>query len=396
MKKKWEKAFRSRRIREKKRGDFVIAFGYGSHYSIELLLFRMSMFVTGTRLAMPEAIARCQNALHLDDMGFAQGLPLRGGTSELLTGKNVGVAVIDTGVNLAQRDWLQKRVLEVFEVSLNGAVKSVYVQGGKDRPRLDVLWHGTVMAELIGRPGVGMAPEVDLYCYCVPCDPHEDEYESPTYDPRPVLHAFAHAEKNPAVQVVSLSLNSFEPAYTHTHTNYQTQLPFEDVFVDALTALQDAGKIVILTAGNRPDQSSERYETGIPGRARPGVTVGSAALSGGEWERSKFSLSFERMFGADYIPDVYASGEVIPVCDCPLVMPGVVSGTSASTAITSGLVALGVQALLSSASGAPLNVQAVNRLRDALIGSGPCVRDPHVVPTKAVRAINVQSFLTRL
>ena len=60
-------------------------------------------------------------------------------------------------------------------------------------PPTDFFSFGTIMAELIGRPGLGLAPEVNLHCYRLLA---EDDGDLSSYGIWSLLNALAHIEHN--------------------------------------------------------------------------------------------------------------------------------------------------------------------------------------------------------
>jgi hypothetical protein len=303
--------------------------------------------------------------------------------------------VIDTGVALARRDWLTQRVREVYRVDINGNLDLVYQRDvtpnlqSEELPK-DAIGHGTVMAELIGRPGLGMAPDVDLYCYRV-VDPRSIDARCGCPSVRAALE---HARDRQDIHVVNISL------HLASDCDAQTLLALEEEYNDLLTALRDAGKVVIMAAGNLNEEYPHLNETCPPGRSRPGVTVGAATRDSGAWEREDFSLSYHSAASDSYVPDVYApAGFVAPNgYEYPVRPWRYLPGTSDSTALTSGLAALGVQELLAQlqSQSQQFNSAHVERLCRVLTTSGTPVTDPHAPPDRPVRVINVPGFLNWL
>lgn len=230
-----------------------------------------------------------------------------------LTGKGIGVAVLDTGIYphvdfdsriIRFEDFLQNRR---FPYDDNG--------------------HGTHVAGIIGGSGAGcqgkyrgVAPECDLIAMKV-LDRHGNGKREV------LLRAFRWILKYKDVyhiRIVNISVGT-----TGNNRKEQIQL------IEGVEKLWDAGLIVVAAAGNRgPAPGSVT----APGNSRKVITVGSSDMMTGEKKTSGRGPTWECVCK----PDIVAPGEQIMSC-LPSVnkrpVYGRKSGTSMSTPYVSGSIA---------------------------------------------------------
>ncbi|HEY3043218.1 MAG TPA: S8 family serine peptidase, partial [Vicinamibacterales bacterium] len=264
------------------------------------------------------------------------------------TGKGVGVAVIDSGLEMSSE--FSNRVTAFYDFTKGGIVSSY---------PYDDYGHGTHVAGTIGGSGAlsnnneyrGLAPKVKLVVLKV-LDKNGAGYTSD------VIRAVDFAVANRAalgIQVINLSLGHpiFEPASS-------------DPLVQAVERAVRAGVVVVAAAGNY----GKNPETGLPGYAgvtSPGnapsaVTVG-AVKTLNTVERSDdripdYSSAGPTWYDAFAKPDLVAPGHNIvavaakqgtlyktyPELKAPDGDYMLLSGTSMATAVTSGSIALLLEA----------------------------------------------------
>jgi serine protease AprX len=278
--------------------------------------------------------------------------------SGLLTGAGVTVAVIDSGIALSAD--FDRRVKAFYDFTTGGTVAA--------RP-FDDYGHGTHVAGIIGGSGAhsllaeqaGLAPGV-RFVVLKALDRSGAGYTSD------VIRAIDFAVANRralGIDIINLSLGHpiYEPAAT-------------DPLVQAVERASQAGLIVVTSAGNLGTQ----LETGVPGYAgitSPGnapsaITVGAIrtedTVARGDDRLADYSSSGPTWFDGFVKPDVVAAGHNIIAAAAPAgtlyqTYPQVrvgnpyymrLSGTSMASAVTTGVIALMLEANREAAhTGAP-------------------------------------------
>lgn len=236
-----------------------------------------------------------------------------------LTGKGIGVAILDTGVyphrdfdnrTIIFRDILKKRF---FPYDDNG--------------------HGTHIAGIIGGSGAasegryqGVAPRCNLICIKV-LDQKGNGYAS---DVLAGLRWVERHREEYGIRIINISVGSFT----------KKGMSEDSALVRGVDAAWDAGFVVVVAAGNN---GPGRRTITTPGISRKVITVGCSD------DYKEVDVAGSRMI--DYSgrgptsacickPDIVAPGSGIVSC---AVRPGgytVKSGTSMSTPIVSGALAL--------------------------------------------------------
>ena len=305
---------------------------------------------TGTRSSLPSALNN-QSAMTVNLLRQTLGLPsVSTSATPTPTGATgITVAVIDSGI----------APLLDFEGRLTAFYD--FTRGGIPMPAYDDYGHGTHVAGLIGSNGVlsnyqfqGIAPDVHLVGLKV----LDSKGQGLTSN---VITAIEFVVANKAhlnVQIINLSLG--HPIYAPAK---------DDPLVQAVEKATAAGFIVVAAAGNHgeKERTGEPGYTGItsPGNAPSAITVG-AVMTRGTVTRSddvvaSYSSRGPSWFDAFEKPDVVAPGHHL-ISDTslfsslykelttnrtnaangqPLLM---LSGSSMATAVTSGVVALVLQA----------------------------------------------------
>lgn len=236
-----------------------------------------------------------------------------------LTGKGVGVAVLDTGI-YPHRDFDNR--ITVF----NDILKR------KQLP-YDDNGHGTHISGIIGGSGVasdgryqGVAPRCNLICVKV-LDHKGNGYASD------VLSGLKWIERHKderGIRIVNISVGSFT----------RKGMSEDSALVKGVDAAWDAGLIVVVAAGNN---GPGRYTITTPGISRKVITVGCSD------DYKEVDVAGSRMI--DYSgrgptgacickPDIVAPGSSIVSCASRQGGYTVKSGTSMSTPIVSGAIAL--------------------------------------------------------
>ncbi len=275
------------------------------------------------------------------------------GVNGSLSGKGVGVAVIDSGIEMS--DEFDGRVAAFYDFT-----------GGKTTLATpsDAYGHGTHVAGTIGGSGAlsynreyrGLAPNVK-FVILKALDGDGAGYTSD------VIRAIDFAVANRAkygIQIINLSLGHpiFEPAAS-------------DPLVQAVERASRAGVIVIAAAGNlgrNPETGLSGYG-GItsPGNAPSAITVGALrtedTVARGDDRIPDYSSAGPTWYDARVKPDVVAPGHNIVAVGAKRSLlyktyPSMraadtdymrLSGTSMATAVTSGVVALALEAHRTSA-----------------------------------------------
>jgi serine protease AprX len=270
-----------------------------------------------------------------------------------LSGKGVGVAVIDSGLEMS--DEFKGRVAAFYDFTDGKTAQAT---------PSDAYGHGTHVAGTIGGSGAlsynreyrGLAPKV-RFVILKALDGNGAGYTSD------VIRAIDFAVANRAkwgIHIINLSLGHpiFEPAAT-------------DPLVQAVERAARAGVIVIAAAGNL----GRNPETGLPGYAgitSPGnapsaITVGALrtenTVARGDDRIPDYSSAGPTWYDARVKPDVVAPGHNIVAAAAKRsslykTYPSMrasdsdymrLSGTSMATAVTSGVVALALEAHRSTA-----------------------------------------------
>lgn len=272
------------------------------------------------------------------------------GLSGLLTGSNVTIAIIDSG--LAPAVDFDGRILGFYDFS-NG-------KPGTYGSAFDDYGHGTHVAGLIASSGkssdkryAGIATRAKL----LPLKVLDRQGAGFTSDVIRALE-FAIANKDRFnIRIVNLSLG--HPIYESAST---------DPLVQAVERAVRAGLIVVTAAGNYGTNPTTR-ETGYAGIASPGnapsaITVGAANTNGtagrGDDRVSRFSSRGPSWYDGIAKPDIVAPGDGLisnSVLNSTLALtyPGLLvsngsskylrlSGSSMATGVVSGVIALMLEA----------------------------------------------------
>ena len=292
------------------------------------------------------------------------------------TGDGVGVAIVDSGIRTSG-DLKQAQVTHFYD----------FTDGGAEVPDFDDYGHGTHVAGLIGGTGQwsdnlfeGPASDARLIGLKV-LDANGQGYTSD------VIAAISFAIENRAalgIDIINLSLGHpiFEPAAS-------------DPLVQAVEAAVAAGIVVVASAGNNGQSATgEVGYAGItsPGNAQSAITVGSVDTANtamrGDDTVAAYSSRGPTWYDAYAKPDIVAPGHRLVAIaakqstlydDHPAVRVEVhssgllfgddahgnaadymrLTGTSMSAGVTSGVVALVLEASRAASGGMQLTPNAV-------------------------------------
>jgi len=238
-------------------------------------------------------------------------------------GKDIGVAVLDTGVYAAHPD-LQSHILE-FKDFVNGR-RSAYDDSG----------HGTHVCGIIGGSGkaseglcMGIAPLSKLICLKV----LDKEGNGSTAQVLSACRWILNNRHKYNIKIVNISVGTIA-------LNERTE---NDVLVRAVNELWDDGIVVVAAAGNN---GPGKGTVTIPGISRKIITVGTLEDGECETDRKRHFLYSGRGPTRECVlkPEVIAPGSNILSCanhDNAYVRK---SGTSMAAPVVSGSIALLMEA----------------------------------------------------
>lgn len=228
------------------------------------------------------------------------------------TGKGIGVCVLDTGI--------------FPHIDFSGRIRAFHdFIGHRIRP-YDDNSHGTHVCGIIGGDGRssegrirGVAPECELIVLKVLDRMGNGRKE----DVLKAFHWILENQRYYGIRVVNISVGT-------------TCRTFEDhkVLIDGVERLWDNGLVVVAAAGNQGPRSGS---VTAPGSSRKIITVGSSDLLAGRTAISGRGPTFECICK----PDLVAPGNHVLACSVGADNGyGIKSGTSMSTPLVSGAVAL--------------------------------------------------------
>jgi len=275
-----------------------------------------------TRRVEADAVLRTTDTATDADYGAAAARTAFG-----TSGSGVGICVVDTGVDPAHEQVAGRTV--VFKDFI-GASTTPYDDHG----------HGTHVLSIAAGDGVGgaaaaahtgVAPAAALYV-AKALDANGSGADSG------IVAAVEWCAQQPGVGVVSMSLGGYAPS------------DGSDALSQVVDAATDAGKAVVVAAGNAGD---DRQTVPSPGAARKAITVGAAsdhsAPAGATYADegvflAPFSSRGPTVDGRTK-PDVVGPGVTVEAARAGTTSGYVTySGTSMATPYVAGVVALGLQA----------------------------------------------------
>ena len=261
-------------------------------------------------LIQPESKTLSTAAVNDSDRWHLQAIGLASARQRgyLLTGKNVTIAVMDTGIHATHSELIGKIDKHL---TFNGPARTYQSSPG---PGHDTLGHGTHVAGLICGQTVGVAPDAKIADYMM--IPYGQGQLSD------FITALEAAAADPDIQILNMSagLRGYYPEFQAT-----------------LDAVKSAGLFLVVATGN---EGADR--TRSPGNFRDVMSVGACDKNGAIAGFSS-SGSFPYEGGIYQVPDLVAPGVGV----YSSIMDGGYAawdGTSMATPITSGIAALILEA----------------------------------------------------
>lgn len=286
-------------------------------------------------------------------------------------GQGVKVAIIDNGV-----DW--------DHPEYGGISNPVNENFTRDRGEDRKGGHGTPMASIVR----AIAPGAEIQSYqALSNSPLPGVALTDMELQKAVLAAMDKAKENGA-HIVNLSLG-FPAAYS------------DDPIARKVKELNDAGIVVIVSAGNEGDDLPEGMQIRSPGSSPDAITVGAVDYHGREANFSSEGVVFMPSNNtADEKPNIYAFGVntkaairlPAPVYHREPVPYGHVSGTSPAAPHVAGVAALMLSAALE--RGADITTAAIPGLTRESLAAG--VRRIHRLPVLSNAPKAVKDFLSRV
>lgn len=258
---------------------------------------------------------------HVPDYRIFEQIHIEEAKKQGLTGKGVCVAILDTGIGFHQNfGWKQGRVLAFYD-TING----------KTYP-YDDNSHGSHVAGIIGANGynlagfpIGIAPN----CFFVIVKVLDQNGNGKVSNMIKGLQWVRENKERFGISIVNISIGT--PVKGKNDEGSAVVLEVEKTW--------DCGLIVIVAAGNN---GPSKKSITIPGISRKVITVGSCdeELFMGEDSKKRYYSGRGPTIGCVKKPDIVAPGANIASCSPFQTGYTVKSGTSMSTPVVSGGVAL--------------------------------------------------------
>ncbi len=279
----------------------------------------------------------------------AEIIDLRWAHNQNITGKNIGVAILDTGIE-THPDFINKSSRIVAFKDIIHDRKIPYDDNG----------HGTHVAGILGGNGIssagtyiGVAPD----CNIISVKVLDRKGNGNIADVLKGLKWVQENKKKYNIRILNISVGT--PA--------EKELDESSQLVQAVNEVWDNGIIVVVAAGNNGPLPQS---IGAPGNSRKVITVGAsddAAFV--ELEGSKIKDYSSRGPTKECIvkPDIVAPGSNIISCNGVRMgknnMYSIKSGTSMATPIVSGAIAL-LLSIYPNMSGRDVKVRLKNSAKD--------------------------------
>lgn len=242
-----------------------------------------------------------------------------GNISERFTGRNVGVAILDTGI--CSHPDLKNQVISFVDF-INGK-EEMYDDNG----------HGTHVSGIVSGNGFssfgaykGIAPSAKLICLKV----LDHNGDGNTNDVLKALEYVIENKENLGIRIVNISIGSIPKANNGERTR----------LIKGVEKAWDAGLCVVVAAGNNgPNPMSVT----TPGISRKVITVGSSDRESMTDDSGRIRRNFSGRGPTPYCivkPEVVAPGVGVRSCLYNSSGYTVKSGSSMATAVVSGCLAL--------------------------------------------------------
>ena len=243
------------------------------------------------------------------------------------TGKNVKLAIIDSGINYNHEDFQLPGVdivnVNSTTIEVKGSSIYKYTKTQNQSKLLDANGHGTNVASCIasqinGVGGSGIAPGVDLYIYNVV------DYQWGAI--QTALNECYYKD----IDVINMSIQAYKVPVTYGGTTYPASYPSDDSSIysirDHINACYNNGSIIVAAAGN--------YNTNTPSYPASYnnvISVGSLARSS-----STSKAGYSNTYGIDLV----TSGSVYVAAMDSNSYYKETQGTSFSSPLVAGAIAL--------------------------------------------------------
>lgn len=272
---------------------------------------------------------------------------MRDAKNELITGKNITVAIIDTGI-----DHFHPDLGGCLGANCKVVLGRNFIDGDNANDAMDRHGHGTHVAGIVAANGVlkGVAPDAKLYALKVLDDSGSGFDSSIIAAMEYALDPDGDPLTDDKVDIINMSLGSLSP--------------FNSPVSEAANKVAESGVVVVVAAGN----SADNFTVGAPGNAEKVLTVGATDNLN---KMADFS-SRGPVKGASFIkPEVVAPGVEIN-STAPEGKYRILSGTSMASPHVAGGAALLKQLHpnLSSAEIKSLLISSAQKIDDDVFSQG--------------------------
>jgi subtilisin family serine protease len=275
--------------------------------ALVIFSFQENLFAVPSQLGVIDYHSLTINTAQLNEINIYQARLPYGPFGRKITGKNVVVAVVDSGVQTFHPN-ISSNLLSGFNFWLNSPVTA------------DPHGHGTHVAGIIASPQIGVAPAAKVLPITVLSPEGKGNYAT-------IIKGVEYAIKNKA-RIINLSVGGYDP-YGLTTSQWMA----------VIHKAKKANILIVAAAGN--DKVNIDNIPFYPARAKADnvITVASCGIGGA------FSLAFSN-YGV-FSVDICAPGEKILSLNDDYFNSGLLvaeSGTSMAAPYVSGVAALMIEA----------------------------------------------------